>query len=104
MQYFSCPVPSCKTPKRKVKRLRPLPPKWLDLPAETKDPIMKELREFLFCAYNNDIVGSWIEKALKAHAKCSIRKNSFCDSIDVMPKMKLQKYNSFSTMYCKLIE
>ena len=23
MQYFSCPVPTCKTPKRKVKRLRP---------------------------------------------------------------------------------
>ena len=48
---YSCPVPTCKTPKRKVKRLRPLPPKWLDLPAETKQPIVKELRELKTCSY-----------------------------------------------------
>lgn len=40
-----CPVPLCKTPKRKVKRLRPLPPKWSELSAESKDPIIKELRK-----------------------------------------------------------
>ncbi|XP_074640514.1 uncharacterized protein LOC141898487 [Tubulanus polymorphus] len=39
-----CPMPTCKTPKRKVKRLRPLPPKWAEVPADIKEPIMKELQ------------------------------------------------------------
>lgn len=43
-RYTQCPVPLCKTPKRKVKRLRPLPPKWSELSAEAKDPIIKELQ------------------------------------------------------------
>ncbi|XP_056017947.1 serine/arginine repetitive matrix protein 2-like isoform X6 [Ostrea edulis] len=43
-RYTQCPVPSCKTPKRKVKRLRPLPPKWAEMTAEAKEPIMKELQ------------------------------------------------------------
>ena len=42
---YSCPVPSCKTPKRKVKRLRPFPSKWLELPPEIRDPIISELRK-----------------------------------------------------------
>ena len=41
----SCPVPVCKTPKRKVKRLRHLPAKWMELPAEIKDPVINELRK-----------------------------------------------------------
>ncbi|KAK3589151.1 hypothetical protein CHS0354_017117 [Potamilus streckersoni] len=43
-RYTTCPVPTCKTPRRRVKRLRPLPQKWVELPAEIKDPIMQELQ------------------------------------------------------------
>ncbi|XP_041350209.1 uncharacterized protein LOC121369305 isoform X2 [Gigantopelta aegis] len=43
-RYTSCPVPSCKTPKRKVKRLRPFPAKWSELTQQVKEPIMKELQ------------------------------------------------------------
>ncbi|XP_078336139.1 uncharacterized protein LOC111132990 isoform X2 [Crassostrea virginica] len=43
-RYTQCPVPLCKTPKRKVKRLRPLPPKWSELSAEAKEPVIKELQ------------------------------------------------------------
>ncbi|XP_062612338.1 nuclear receptor corepressor 2-like isoform X1 [Saccostrea cucullata] len=43
-RYTQCPVPSCKTPKRKVKRLRPLPPKWSEMTAEAKEPVIKELQ------------------------------------------------------------
>ncbi|CAH1800389.1 unnamed protein product [Owenia fusiformis] len=42
-RYTQCPVPTCKTPKRKVKRLRPLPAKWAELSQEIKDPIIKEM-------------------------------------------------------------
>ncbi|XP_022241550.1 uncharacterized protein LOC106459370 isoform X2 [Limulus polyphemus] len=38
-----CPIPSCRTPKRKVKRLRLLPGKWLELPWGLKRSIMEEL-------------------------------------------------------------
>ncbi|XP_022250944.1 uncharacterized protein LOC106467112, partial [Limulus polyphemus] len=38
-----CPIPSCKTPKRKVKRLRLLPGMWLELPWELKSSIISEL-------------------------------------------------------------
>ncbi|XP_078682123.1 uncharacterized protein LOC144916696 isoform X2 [Branchiostoma floridae x Branchiostoma belcheri] len=37
-----CPVPTCKTPKRKVKRLKTLPTKLNELPAEQKEPVMQE--------------------------------------------------------------
>ncbi|XP_046570749.1 LOW QUALITY PROTEIN: uncharacterized protein LOC124278997 [Haliotis rubra] len=43
-RYTQCPVPTCKTPKRKVKRLRPLPAKWSELTAEVKEPIIKEMQ------------------------------------------------------------
>ncbi|XP_050409847.2 nuclear receptor corepressor 1 isoform X2 [Patella vulgata] len=43
-RYTQCPVPTCKTPKRKMKRLRPLPPKWGELSAEVKDVIVKDLQ------------------------------------------------------------
>ncbi|KAG8200653.1 hypothetical protein JTE90_022274 [Oedothorax gibbosus] len=39
-----CPIPTCKTPKRKVKRLRPLPSKLGELPAEAKEAIISELQ------------------------------------------------------------
>lgn len=39
-----CPIPSCKTPKRKVKRLRPLPGKLTELSKEMKDSVMSELQ------------------------------------------------------------
>lgn len=53
LQFFRCPVPLCKTPKRKVKRLRPLPPKWSELSAEAKEPVIKELRKnnINYCNY-----------------------------------------------------
>ena len=44
--HFRCPVPSCKTPKRKVKRLRPMPTKWAEIPPEMKEPIMKDLCKY----------------------------------------------------------
>ncbi|XP_054715965.1 nuclear receptor corepressor 1-like isoform X2 [Uloborus diversus] len=39
-----CPVPTCKTPRRKVKRLRPLPGKLAELPKEAKEAIIAELQ------------------------------------------------------------
>ncbi|XP_078598397.1 uncharacterized protein LOC144874293 isoform X4 [Branchiostoma floridae x Branchiostoma japonicum] len=39
---LSCPVPTCKTPKRKVKRLKTLPTKLNEMPAEQKEPVMQE--------------------------------------------------------------
>ncbi|GFR30810.1 nuclear receptor corepressor 1 [Trichonephila clavata] len=38
-----CPIPTCKTPKRKVKRLRPLPGKLAELSKEAKDSLLNEL-------------------------------------------------------------
>ncbi|XP_071179529.1 nuclear receptor corepressor 1-like isoform X3 [Mytilus edulis] len=43
-RYTPCPIPTCKTPKRKVKRLRPFPSKWLEMPPEIRDPIVAELQ------------------------------------------------------------
>ncbi|KAK7506028.1 hypothetical protein BaRGS_00002750, partial [Batillaria attramentaria] len=43
-QRDRCPIPTCRTPKRKMKRLRPLPAKWNELPQELKDPIIKDLQ------------------------------------------------------------
>ncbi|KAL5016148.1 hypothetical protein ScPMuIL_005737 [Solemya velum] len=42
-RHTQCPIPSCKTPRRKIRRLRPLPPKWNELTPELKEPIMKEM-------------------------------------------------------------
>lgn len=39
-----CPIPTCQTPKWRVKRLRPLPPQWSDLPPDVKDPIIREFQ------------------------------------------------------------
>lgn len=38
-----CPIPSCKTPRRKVKHLRPLPNKWIKMSAELKQQYASEL-------------------------------------------------------------
>lgn len=39
-----CPIPTCPTPKWRVKRLRQLPPQWNDLPPDVKDPIIREFQ------------------------------------------------------------
>lgn len=39
-----CPIPTCKTPRRKVKRLRPLPGKLAELSKEAKDAIIAEIQ------------------------------------------------------------
>ncbi|XP_077995441.1 uncharacterized protein LOC144448936 isoform X2 [Glandiceps talaboti] len=38
-----CPLPSCKTPKRKVRRLKPLPNKWTEIPDDQRQAISEEL-------------------------------------------------------------
>ncbi|XP_070571465.1 nuclear receptor corepressor 1-like isoform X2 [Ptychodera flava] len=38
-----CPLPTCKTPKRKVRRLKPLPNKWSEIADEQKKAISEEL-------------------------------------------------------------
>ncbi|KAL1467025.1 hypothetical protein MTO96_005888 [Rhipicephalus appendiculatus] len=43
-RYVQCPIPTCKTPKRKMKRLRPLPAKWTELDKDLKESISKELQ------------------------------------------------------------
>lgn len=48
-RYTACPLPGCpnlnNASKTRVKRLRALPAKWLDLPAEIRDPIIQEFRK-----------------------------------------------------------
>lgn len=45
MLYKSrCPVPTCKSARRKAKLLRPLPTKFQDLPVDVKDRILSEMR------------------------------------------------------------
>ena len=39
----NCPLPSCKTPRRKVKRLKSLPQQWLEMNAETRQHFANEL-------------------------------------------------------------
>ncbi|XP_068206977.1 nuclear receptor corepressor 2 isoform X3 [Palaemon carinicauda] len=39
-----CPIPTCPSHKWRGKRLRPLPSRWADLPAEIKDPIIREFQ------------------------------------------------------------
>ncbi|KAK3919063.1 Nuclear receptor corepressor 1 [Frankliniella fusca] len=43
-RYVHCPLPSCPNAKGRVKRVRPFPPKWADLPAEQRDPIIAEFQ------------------------------------------------------------
>lgn len=40
-----CPIPSCKTARRKVKRLRPLPGKLAELSKETRDALLGDMRK-----------------------------------------------------------
>ncbi|CAG2100531.1 unnamed protein product [Medioppia subpectinata] len=39
----NCPLPSCKTPRRKVKRLKPFPQQWFELSAESRQTFANEL-------------------------------------------------------------
>lgn len=48
-RYTQCPLPTCPNAKGRIKRLRPLPGKWTELPPEIKDPIIAEFRKFRFC-------------------------------------------------------
>ncbi|KAL1129784.1 hypothetical protein AAG570_012728 [Ranatra chinensis] len=44
-RYTNCPLPTCPNAKgHRVKRLRPMPCKWLDLPPHIKDPIATDLQ------------------------------------------------------------
>ncbi|EEC11848.1 hypothetical protein IscW_ISCW008711, partial [Ixodes scapularis] len=43
-RFVQCPIPTCKTPKRKLKRLRPLPSKWAELDKDVKEAIVQELQ------------------------------------------------------------
>lgn len=45
-RYTQCPLPTCPNAKGRIKRLRPLPGKWTELPLEIKDPIIAEFRKF----------------------------------------------------------
>jgi len=50
-RYTACPLPGCpnlSSSKSRVKRLRALPSKWLDLPPEIREPIAQEFREYSF--------------------------------------------------------
>ena len=44
---FRCPVPTCKTPRRKVKQLRYFPSKFQDLPSNIKESILSDISKFL---------------------------------------------------------
>ena len=41
-----CPIPTCPTPKFRVKRLRPLPARWTEIAPEARQAIALELRKF----------------------------------------------------------
>ena len=41
-----CPIPTCPTPRQRVKRLRPLPARWADADASLRQTIAAELREW----------------------------------------------------------
>lgn len=42
-----CPVPTCKSARRKAKPLRPLPAKLQELPSDVRDRILSEMRQYL---------------------------------------------------------
>ncbi|XP_063982207.1 nuclear receptor corepressor 2 isoform X2 [Diachasmimorpha longicaudata] len=48
-RYTACPLPGCPNVnnannKTRVKRLRALPPKWMELPSEIRDPVIQEFQ------------------------------------------------------------
>lgn len=43
-RYVQCPLPTCPTSKRRVKRLRPLPNKWNEIPAEIRTALENEFQ------------------------------------------------------------
>jgi len=43
-RYVQCPLPTCPTSKRRVKRLRPLPNKWNELPTEIRTALENEFQ------------------------------------------------------------
>ncbi|XP_043218855.1 nuclear receptor corepressor 2-like [Amphibalanus amphitrite] len=42
--HVKCPIPTCPTPKFRVKRLRPLPARWTEIAPETRQAIALELQ------------------------------------------------------------
>ena len=53
-RIVQCPLPTCPTAKRRVKRLRPLPNKWNEIPAEIRTALENEfqVRSISFCFYD----------------------------------------------------
>lgn len=48
-RFTNCPIPSCPNARgHRVKRLRQLPSKWIDLPSHLRDPIATEFRKYFF--------------------------------------------------------
>lgn len=43
-RYTHCPLPTCPNSRGRVKRLRLLPARWQELPADLRDPIMTEFQ------------------------------------------------------------
>ena len=43
-RYVQCPLPTCPTSKRRVKRLRPLPNKWNEIPTEIRTALETEFQ------------------------------------------------------------
>ena len=43
-RYVQCPLPTCPTSKRRVKRLRPLPNKWNELPTDIRTALENEFQ------------------------------------------------------------
>ncbi|KAH9490196.1 hypothetical protein Btru_049405 [Bulinus truncatus] len=43
-RYTHCPIPTCRTPRKRTKRLRPVPAIWHELSPEQKTTIMQELQ------------------------------------------------------------
>ncbi|XP_059147260.1 uncharacterized protein LOC131934989 isoform X3 [Physella acuta] len=43
-RFTHCPIPTCRTPRKRTKRLRPVPNTWHELSPELKSTIMQELQ------------------------------------------------------------
>ncbi|XP_055862801.1 serine/arginine repetitive matrix protein 2-like isoform X3 [Biomphalaria glabrata] len=43
-RFTHCPIPTCRTPRKRTKRLRPVPAIWHELPPDQKSTIMQELQ------------------------------------------------------------
>lgn len=52
-RYTHCSLPTCPNAKKghRVKRLRPLPMKWPELPRHIRDPIAAELRKYFILTF-----------------------------------------------------